>query len=319
MSGLPKLPRHLWDAANSAIDHRDDLWGLGKMIAWEMCSQGYTEDECADWLIDQSPLRGNYTARQFEYQLRRAVTAGYESFDPARRMGQAQEPIDPQAFQRLLAEVEAAKFKRDKRYWVALVQHAINHGVNPVYCSCRKLAEVAGFTSATAHIKANEAMQRMARTVQPGGLAVAVSMEGNGEQSRLWTLNPEWQRGYVNSMHDTYVPLSDSEVEAKRQRAERRLALKAEREHYDRLYELRMRYFAWEAKRHLGINWDKAPSLDPFEEAPVTDVVNPFAGPKIDLDAIAPSRSLEEWPDPDLSLTPAMVAFLSDDGPPQGS
>jgi hypothetical protein len=245
----PRLSGHIWDSINSTISHRDDLWGLGKMVAWEMCAQGYTEDECANWLINQPALEANYTARQFEYQLRRAASAGYESFDPAKRIGQVQELIDPGAFQRLLAEVKAATFKRDKRYWVALVQHAINHGVNPVYCSCRKLAEVAGLTSATAHIKANEAMQRMARTVQPGGLAVAVCLEGDGERSRLWTLNPDWQRGYVNSMHATYVPLSDSEVEAKRQRAERRQARIAEREQYDRWYELHMSHLRREGQR----------------------------------------------------------------------
>lgn len=268
----PELPPDLLAAASQAITHRDELYQLGCKLGQWFCRRGYTEDECADWLIGQSPLRGNYTARQFEYQLKRAVEFVYESHDPSQRLGKAQEPIDPQAFTRLLAEVEAAKFKRDKRYWVALVQHALNHGVNPVYCSCRKLAEVAGFTSATAHIKANEAMQRMERTAQPNGLVVAVSMEGNGEQARLWTLNPEWQRGYVNTMHDTYVPLSEAELEAKRIRAEQSRARKAERERYDREYDLRMRYFTWESRekvRKLLTPKPPAPvTPDPFADAP---------------------------------------------------
>lgn len=259
------LPEDLWQAANECISHRDELYTLGCRFGRWFCRNGYSEEECADWLIDQSPLRGNYTARQFEYQLRRAVTFAYESYDPRLGLGPRQDTADPEDLTDLLVKVRAAKIKRDKRYWTGLVQHAINHGVNPVYCTPRQLAAASGYTSSTAWVKAAEAMKRMERLVNPDGVLTRVDNPSSGRGSRLYYLNPEVEIGYINTMHDTYVPVSESEVEAKRLRAERRQARLAERERYSREHELHMRYITWEAQRQLAdLSVRREPAPDPF-------------------------------------------------------
>lgn len=193
------LPADLLAEANQAISHRDDLYRLGCKFGQWFCHNGFTEDECADWLIDQSPLRGNYTARQFEYQLRRAVKFAYESFEPG---GSGVATADPQDLQALAEWVKGTKV-RDKRYILALIQHAINHGRNPVYATSRQLAALAGVKS---YAKAAEAMNRMQESLA-GGFLVKVTYDGVYGHSRLWELNTT--EGYINTMHDTYVPSPD--------------------------------------------------------------------------------------------------------------
>lgn len=312
-----ELPPDLLAAAEQAITHRDELYQLGCKLGQWFCRNGYAEDECEDWLLNQSPLQGNYTARQFEYQLKRAVGYAYETYDPAKRCGQRQAPADPKALQALLESVSGAKVKH-KKYTLLLIQHAINQGVSPVFITARQLASLAGAKNWS---KANEALVYLEQTQHPEGIVTGVSRElvhygGHSYLNRAFTLNEHWE-GYINIMHGTYVSLSAKQAaEAKRVRAEQRKARKAERERYDREHEFRMRYFAWESQQKVReLLTPKPLAADPFKETPVYP--DPFEGPSFDPDAPPPwETDQHDWPPPvirdypDTALSEKLGAFF---------
>jgi hypothetical protein len=206
---LPKpedwLPPDLLAEMEQDIGHRNELYVLGCQLAQKFRLKDYSEDECYSWLVEVSPLKLAYRARQFEYQLRRAVKFVYESFEPGRAAGPPS-PDFAKALEGLAENVRESKIK-DKRYVLALIQHAMNTGHNPVHASARQIAAIAGVKS---YAKAAEAMNRMQASLC-GGILTAVTFDGQFGHSRLWSLNTSWREGYIYTMHDIYVPLLSPE------------------------------------------------------------------------------------------------------------
>jgi hypothetical protein len=192
-------------AADQHIDHRDDLYRIGCQFGQWFCRNGWTEDDCTEWLINQSPLRGNYTARQFEYQLGRAVLFAFDTYEDALASGGEPPPEFVQGLEGLADRVRSSKV-RDKRYLLALIQHAINFGRNPVLASSRQVAALAGVKS---HGKASAAMERW-QFNRADGIVPSYSWDGEYGHSRLWTVDIEWgTEGYIYNMHGMYVPPSE--------------------------------------------------------------------------------------------------------------
>jgi hypothetical protein len=189
---MPAPPEGLLAEADQVIDHRDELYGLGCKFGQWFCRNGFNDDECFTWLVEESPLRGNYTARQFEYQLRRAVTFAYESHEPGRS---APGPEFVQSLETLAERVRESKV-RDKVYLLALIQHAINTGHNPVNASSRQIAALAGRSVQ----KTAQAMNRMQDSLCSGFLA-KVTYDGIYGHSRLWELNT----GGLHIYHACYI------------------------------------------------------------------------------------------------------------------
>jgi hypothetical protein len=187
------LPEALLAEADQAIEHRDDLYLLGCKFGQWFCRNGYSEEECADWLINESPLRGNYTARQFDYQLRRSVIFAYESHESGGPAAPGPEFV--QGLETLAERVKESKV-RDSVYLLALIQHAINTGHNPVNASSRQIAAIAGRSVA----KTAQAMNRMQETLC-GGFLAKVTYDGIYGHSRLWELNV----GGLHIYHACYI------------------------------------------------------------------------------------------------------------------
>ena len=204
------LPPDLVAAMGEFIEHRDDLYKIACRVAQRFRVRNIPEDDCVAWLVD-SGMDLNYGDRltQYEYQITRAVSWTYASFDPAKASsGGPPGPGFVEGLERLRAAVEASNMK-DKKYMLGLVQHALNTGFNPVNCSSRQLAALVGIKS---NDKANEAMNRLEATLG-GGFLRSVTYDGVIGHSRLWHLNTDGE-GDIYIMHEIYVPPSAHSAQA---------------------------------------------------------------------------------------------------------
>ena len=201
------LPADLVEATMLPMSHRDELYHLACRIARQFRVKNIDVEDCIHWMVEVSSMRFVYEARQFEYNLRRAAHWVYQEFDPDKVGG-----VPPEQFvaelQGLYDRVEAVEKLKDKRYILALIQHAINVGHNPVDCSSRQLAAVAGIKS---YPKANDAMNRM-QVSMAGGVIKKHTYDGVFGHSRSWLLDTDWgKEGYTYIMHDICVPLKSVE------------------------------------------------------------------------------------------------------------
>jgi hypothetical protein len=183
MPAHPELPGHLLELANASYGSRSDFNRRVFVIAQWLCGHGWDEHDAGDWALANVEFGGT---KGHEALVRHSVQRAYEKYDPTKAGGSAPGPEFAQGLTALVELVEKSDI-RDKRYWLAMLQHAINLGRNPVSASSRQIAALAG-----GHwTKAAEAMSRMEAS-KGGGLLSSVTYDGEVRHSRLWEFNTGW-------------------------------------------------------------------------------------------------------------------------------
>jgi hypothetical protein len=111
---------------------------------------------------------------------------------------------------KLYEAVESGYTKRDKAHVLALMQHAINSGHNPVHASSRQLAAISG-KSVQATVKV---MTRLAASACDCGLIAKVTYDGVFGHSRLWRINTAYrpQKVYICTCKYICQPSADPET-----------------------------------------------------------------------------------------------------------
>lgn len=139
--------------------------------------------------MSASGIGVGYKRNDLTKRLRKTYQDAEDKYDPS-LAGGSPDPGFAEKMTRLLNAVESDPKQPGRTVVLALIQHAINTGHNPLNASARQLAAISGNTvPVTAR-----AMNRLASSLG-GGVLLGVSYDGVYGHSRLWHLDPCFRRG----------------------------------------------------------------------------------------------------------------------------
>lgn len=184
------LPDHIAGLVDQAYDGNSDFNRRAFTVALWFVGHELSEDAYVDF-VSTSGVGIGYPRNDLTKRLRKTYQDAEDKYDPARAGGS----LPPGFADEMAALYEAidGSTRRDKLHALALVQHAINTGHNPVNASVRQLADISGRTlEATRKV-----MERWQRTLGDG-LLLNVTYDGVHGHSRLWHIDPCYRPGMVD-------------------------------------------------------------------------------------------------------------------------
>jgi len=186
------VPDHIAELAEDSCDSNFDFNSRVFRIALWFVGHGLTEDEYVDY-VSTAGIGISYKRNDLLRRLAKTYLDAEDKYDPALAGGVVR-PGFADEMTELLESIRADPKQPNKTVVLALVQHSINTGHNPVNASARQLAAISGKTvPATAR-----AMNRLASS-RGGGVLHGVTYDGQYGHSRLWHLDPCYRRleGYI--------------------------------------------------------------------------------------------------------------------------
>ncbi len=211
MSKLPdSLPSQLRQFVEDGyLGHDEQNRQLFLLGQW-FCGQGIPEQECADLLVG-TPLVQGHPKGNRESRARKSIEDAYEKYDPAKAAVRVAAPGFAKEMTRYLSVVESDTHRATalQRCLVALIQHGINKGFNPVSASSRELAAVLGLKRWD---KVSARMAELQAGLADGALS-AVTHDGNPLHARLWHFNVGYAGAVGGHIYrgSTYVPPATDE------------------------------------------------------------------------------------------------------------
>lgn len=208
MLKLPEnLPAHLREFVDDGYPGHDEQNRRLFLLGQWFCGQGIPEEECADLLVGtlmvQAHPKGNRDARA-----RKSISDGYEKYDPAKAV-RVVAPDFADDMGRYLEVVKADTHRAPalQQCLIALVQHGINQGFNPVSASARQVADALELKT---WVKVSTRLAELQANLADGALS-AVHHDGNPMHARLWEFNLAYAGGVHIYRGSTYVPLETDE------------------------------------------------------------------------------------------------------------
>lgn len=199
---LADLPDDLAEEADQPYDGNTE-WNkrVFRLALW-FIRNGQSDAEFAEF-IAEAGISSGYPRRDLETRVLKTYADAEEKFDPLIGSGAA----DPDLMRELTemrAAVEAAPKVLNKTCLLALVDHAIDCGRNPVHASARQLAALSG--------KSVPATARSMTRLQQHPAILSTSYDGAYGHSRLWELDAFWRPGGLHiTSASTYVTLPAAE------------------------------------------------------------------------------------------------------------
>jgi hypothetical protein len=187
------LPAHIEELADQAYDGNYDFNRRAFSIALWFVGHDMSEDAYVDFM-SSSGLAVGYKRNDLGKRLRKTYQDAEDKYDPALAGGRTAPGFADEMIE-LLNAVECGYTRRNKAHVLALIQHALNTGHNPVHASARQLAAISG----RALPVTAKAMSRISSSVCGCGVVSQVTFDGEYGHSRLWHLNSAWrpQKGYI--------------------------------------------------------------------------------------------------------------------------
>ncbi|WP_326544660.1 hypothetical protein QGN31_23355 [Mycobacterium sp. 2-64] len=203
---MPGPPDHIAELVENAYNGNSDFNSRAFTAALWFVGHDLSEDDYVDY-VSTSGIGIGYQRNDLTKRLRKTYQDAEDKYDPALAGGSA-----PPGFAEKMAELYEAiegSTRRDKAHALALVQHAINTGHNPVNASVRQLADISGRTLEATR-KVMERWQRSAGD----GLLLNVSYDGVYGHSRLWHIHTCYRPGKVDicTCKNICPPLGDPEA-----------------------------------------------------------------------------------------------------------
>ncbi len=181
------VPPHIAELVENAFNGNSDFNSRAFTVALWFVGHELDEDTYVDF-VSTSGIGVGYPRNDLTKRLRRTYQDAEDKYDPA-LAGGSLPPGFAEEMAELLKAVESGYSRRDKAHVVALIQHAINTGHNPVNASARQLAAISGKSvEATAKV-----MNRIASRACGCQLVTRVTYDGVYGHSRLWRINPAYR------------------------------------------------------------------------------------------------------------------------------
>jgi hypothetical protein len=202
------LPPHIAELLDSGFNGNSDFNLRAFKAALWFVGHDLSEDTYVDF-VSTSGISLGYRRNDLGKRLRKTYLDAEDKYDPALAGGSAA-PGFADEMAKLYEAVESGYTKRDKAHVLALIQHSINTGHNPVHASSRQLAAISG-KSVQATVKV---MTRLAASACGCGLITNVTYDGVFGHSRLWRLNAAYRPQKVDIYTCKYIckPSADPET-----------------------------------------------------------------------------------------------------------
>lgn len=187
-----RLPSHITALVDYGYNGNNDFNSRLFTVALWFVGHDLSEDDYFDFVSTSSICVG-YKRNDLGKRIRKTYLDAEDKYDPALAGGSAA-PGFAEDMTELLTAVEADPKHKNKAVCLALIQHAINTGRNPVHASSRQLAAINGNSIPVT----GRSMNRLAES-KGGGLLHEVTYDGVYGHSRLWHIDPCYrpQQGYI--------------------------------------------------------------------------------------------------------------------------
>jgi len=205
---MPALPDHVAALVEQAYDGNYDFNRRAFTAALWFVGHELSEDDYVDY-VSTSGLALGYQRNDLEKRLRKTYLDAEDKYEPSLAGGSPGLRFTEEMAE-LYDSIESGYTRRDKAHVLALVQHAINTGHNPVNASARQLAAISGKSiEATAKV-----MNRLSQKACGCGLVNRVTYDGVFGHSRLWDINTAYRPLKVHICTCKYIcqPSASPEV-----------------------------------------------------------------------------------------------------------
>lgn len=203
-----QVPDHVAELLECSYDGNDDFNRRVFTAALWFVGHSVSEDDYVDY-VSSSDIGLSYPRKDLGKRLAKTYADAEEKFDPALAGGSVP-PGFADEMTLLYKAVDSEPKFPNKKLVLALIQHSLNTGYNPVHASARQLAALTG---GSVPVTARS-MNRLAASACGCRLVTRVTYDGVYGHSRLWHINTEYQpdKGYICTCKNICNPPADPET-----------------------------------------------------------------------------------------------------------